>query len=396
VGQGFTLQRAFSPLGHPHDAPHTRRTALWTGLILPAAAIRGTAANSALTVGLIGCGNRGTFIGQVLNEHTQAQLTSLCDLYPDAIARARQKISRSNFAVFQDMEKLLASQVDAVLIATPVFLHPEHFEAAVQAGKHVYLEKPAAPDVEGCRRVQRAAAGAAAGRDLGFGFQRRHSEAYKNAYQFLSDGKLGSMRMASARFIKAGSARVPTALATPKTMDEKIKNWYYWRELSGDLIVENNCHLIDVLNWFLGGHPESADGEGGRTVLKVGDIRDHGTVHYQYAGGVQGDLCGMTLAPAFHRDVREEFFGSEAWLETSELGWRYRTSAKDTVEQKSPHNITIDSIQAFVNRIQSGKPENTIARGVDSTLTAILGRLAMDLKRPVSWSELLASNGWPA
>ncbi len=373
----------------------TRRSLLWSGLILPSAAIRGTRANSAVTVGLIGCGNRGTFLGQTLTEHTQAQLTSLCDLYPDAIAQARQKIGRSNFAVFQSFERLLASPVDAVMIATPVFLHPEHFEAAVQAGKHVYLEKSAAPDVDGCRRVEKAAAQAASHRDLGFGFQRRHSEAYKSAYRFLSEGKLGSTRMASARFIKAGSSRDPVTLAVPKTMDEKVKNWFYWRNLSGDLIVENNCHLIDVLNWFLGGHPESAAGEGGRTALKVGDIRDHGTVHFQYAKQVQGDLCGMMLAPPFYRDVREEFFGSNAWLETSETGWRYKLSAKEAMEEKSPHNITIDSIQAFVNRIQSGKTENTIARGVESTLTAILGRLAMDLKRPVSWKELMASNGWP-
>ena len=103
----------------------------------------------------------------------------------------------------------------------------------------------------------------------------------------------------------------------------------------------------------------------------------------------------MTLAPSFHRDVREEFFGSDAWLERSETHWRNRVSAKDSIEEKSPHNITIDSVQAFVNRIQSGKPENTIARGVESSLTAILGRLAMDLHKPVSWSEMLASNGWP-
>lgn len=368
----------------------TRRAALHAGFILPAAAIRGTAANSALTVGLIGCGNRGTFLGQTLTEHTQAQLTSLCDVSLDAVARARKEIARSNFAVFASMEKLLASPVDAVMIATPVFLHPEHFEAAVQAGKHVYLEKPAAPDVDGCRRVEKAASNAKPDRDLGFGFQRRHAEAYKSAYRFLQEGKLGTMQMASARFIKAASTRVPS------DMDDHVKNWFYWRKLSGDLIVENNCHLIDVLNWFLGGHPDSAMGEGGRTALKIGDIYDHGTVQYQYPNRVQGDLCGMMLSPGFHRDVREEFFGSDAWLETSENGWRYKLSAKLGAEEKSPRNITIDSIQAFVNRIQSGKTENTIARGVESSLTAILGRLAMDLKRPVSWSELMSSNGWPA
>lgn len=372
----------------------SRRSLIYAGMILPAAAIRGTAANSALTVGLVGCGNRGTFLGQTLTEHTQAQLTSLCDISSDAVTQARQKIGRSQFAVFPSIEKLLASPLDAVMIATPVFLHPEHFEAAVQSGKHVYLEKPAAPDVDGCKRVQKAAANARADRDLGFGFQRRHSEAYKSAYQFLREGKLGTTQMASARFIKSGSTRV-AAPSTPVTMEEKVKNWFYWRKLSGDLIVENNVHLIDVLNWFLGAHPEAASGEGGRTILNIGDIRDHGTVQFQYPGGVQADLCGMMLSPGFHRDVREEFFGSNAWLETSENGWRYQLSQKESAAEKSPHNITIDSIQAFVNRIQSGKPENTIARGVESSLTAILGRLAMDLKRPVTWTELMASNGWP-
>ncbi len=374
----------------------TRRSMLYASLILPAATIRGTSANSALTVGLVGCGNRGTFLGQIMAEHTQAQLTSLCDVSPDAIAQARQKIGRSSFSIFPSLDQLLRSPVDAVMIATPVFLHPEHFEAAVQSGKHVYLEKPAAPDVEGCKRVEKAAANAGKDRDLGFGFQRRHSEAYQNAYRFMHDGKFGSLRIASARFVKSGSNRVSSFQGTPSTLEEKIKNWFYWRTLSGDLIVENNCHLIDVLNWFAGNHPDSAAGEGGRTVMKSGDIRDHGTVHYQYPNKVQGDLFGTTLSPSYHRDVREEFFGSDAWLETSENGWRYQVSEKPALEEKSPHNITIDSIQAFVNRIQSGKTENTIARGVESTLTAILGRLAMDLHRPVSWKELLASSGWPA
>lgn len=371
----------------------SRRALLNAASIVPFAAVRGTAANSALTVGLIGCGNRGTFIGQVLAEHTQAQLVAMCDLYPEAIAKANAKIGRTNFTPFQDYQKLLASPVDAVLIATPVFLHPEHFEAAVQAGKHIYMEKPAAPDVDGCRRVEKAAASAKRDRDVGFGFQRRHGAPYKAAYQFLQDGKLGRLDMMSVRFIKSGFGEGAPA-TPPKTMDEKVKAWARWRTLSGDLIVENNVHLIDVMNWFGGGHPDAAVGEGGRKRAGAGDVFDHGTVAYQYPNGVQGDLCGMTLSPTFHRDVREEFFGPAGYLQTSELGWRYELSAKDTFEEKAPHNITIDSIQAFVNRIQAGKPENTIARGVESTLTAILGRLAMDVRKPVSWRELMASNGW--
>ena len=360
--------------------------------MITAAAVRGTAANSAVSVGLIGCGNRGSFLGQLLTEHTQVRLTALCDVSPAAIATARQKIGRTSFTVFDDMEKLLASSVDAVMIATPVFLHPQHFEAAVQAGKHVYLEKPAAPDVEGCRRVERAAAGAPASRDLNFGFQRRYGELYRKADAFHREGKIGVVRMANVRFIKSQS-RSPQ-VPIPKTLEEKVKYWSHWRALSGDLIVENNCHLIDVMNWFVGSRPEAASGAGGRTTGGGGDVRDHGTVSYQYPGGVQGDLCGMGLAPGFHRDVREEFFGSDGWLETSERGWRYRLSKTEAAEEKSPREISIDSVRAFAERLQSGKSENTIARGVESSLTAILGRLAMDMRRPVTWSQMMASNGW--
>jgi predicted dehydrogenase len=291
---------------------------------------------------------------------------------------------------------MLSSQVDAVLIATPVFLHPEHFEAAVKAGKHVYLEKPAAPDVDGCRRIERAAAGAARDRDLGFGFQRRHGQVYTAGYEFLRSGRIGPVNMASVRFVKSEGAAKSAAGGPPRTLDEKVKNWYLWRTLCGDQIVENNCHLIDVMNWFVGSRPDSAIGDGGRTPGRPGDVRDYNNVIYQYPGNVKGSLWGTTLAPPGHRDVREEFYGAAGWLEVSELGWRYRLADKDAAEVKSPRNISIDSVVAFVNRIQSGKTENTIARGVESSLTAILGRLAMDLRKPVSWNEMLASNGWPA
>jgi myo-inositol 2-dehydrogenase/D-chiro-inositol 1-dehydrogenase len=361
---------------------------------VPASAVRGTAANSAVSVGLIGCGNRGTFLGQLVTEHTQARLTALCDIYPESMARARTAIGRSNVTEFRDMEKLLASGVDAVLLATPLFLHPEHFETVTAAHKHVYIEKPAASDVAGCRRIEKAAVGVR-DRDLCFGFQRRYGRVYLAANRVLQDGRIGSIRMASIRFIKSGASAAIRDLPEPKSLDEKIKNWYHWRRLSGDLIVENNCHLIDVMNWFLGGCPDAAAGEGGRTVRRSGDIRDHGTVTYQYPGSVQGTLCGTTLSPEFHRDVREEYFGAEGWLETSENGWRYQRSATDTAGERSPRNISIDSIAAFVKRVESGNVENTIARGVESSLTAILGRLAMDLRRPVTWSEMLASNGWP-
>jgi len=370
----------------------TRRRVIHAATIVPFAAVKGTAANSAIAVGLLGCGNRGTYLAQLMTEHTTARLAAMCDLYPAQIAASAQKIGRSGYAEFRDLDKLLASSVDAVLIATPVFLHPPHFEAAVAAGKHIYLEKPAAPDVAGCRRIEKAAQAAPAHRELAMGLQRRYGRTYLQAAAFKS--KIGAIRMASVRFIKGDSMLARPVLPPPQSMDDKIKHWSVWRELSGDLIVENNVHVIDVMNWFLGARPLSASGAGGRTRMKAGDFRDHGTVSYQYPGGVQGDLCGMILTSG-HRDVREEFYGEKGWLQTSERGWTWRTSRTEAGGDPETRDVAVESVKSFIARIESGQVTNHIARGVESTLTAILGRLAMDLRRPVSWEEMLRLNGWP-
>ena len=134
-----------------------RRTFVKAAAIVPFAAVRGTAANSAVSIGLIGSGGRGPRVCRLLVDNTPGRVTALCDLYDEKIERAKKTIGIDNPAVYKDYEKLLASDVDAVMISTPAFLHAEHFEKAVQAGKHIYIEKPAAPDVAGCKRIMRAA-----------------------------------------------------------------------------------------------------------------------------------------------------------------------------------------------------------------------------------------------
>ena len=123
---------------------------------------------------------------------------------------------------------------------------------------------------------------------------------------------------------------------------------------------------------------------------KEGDMRDHNFVAFEYKNGVQGQLSGMTLAPDGYRDVVEQFFGSAGMIETSENHWRHFRGPQNETIEKSPRNITIDSVAAFVRRIQDGKPENTGVRGAESTLTAILGRMAMDRRREVTWDEMMA------
>ncbi len=369
----------------------TRRTAVKAAALLPWTAVRGSAANSAVTVGLIGSGSRGTFVAGLLAKNTPARVVALCDVFDEKLERASKSIGLENPKLYLDFRQLLASDVDAVIIATPVFLHAEHFEAAVKSGKHIYIEKPAAADVEGCKRIIRAADSSDRKLHITFGFQRRYGQVYLKAKQLADSGAIGAIRLGHAHFIKSGDAGESAKLPPPKTEKEKIVAWGAWKDLSGDLIVENNVHSIDVLNWFLGGRPRSAIGAGGSTLPKRGDMRDHNFVAYEYDNGVQGQLSGMTLAQAGYRDVVEQFFGERGMIETSENHWRHVRGRGQETTEKSPRNITIDSVADFVSRIAEGRPSNTAIRGAESSLTAILGRMAMDARREVTWDEMMKS-----
>ncbi len=367
---------------------HTTRRRWMTAAVVPFAAVRGSAANSVVTVGLIGSGGRGTFDAGLLVRHTGARLVALCDIFDDRIERAKKAIPVENPKVYEDLHKLLESDVDAVIIATPVFLHPEHLEAAIKAGKHVYIEKPAGVDVAGCKRVIRAADSADRKLNITFGFQQRYGQGYQKAYQLLASGGIGKLRMAHSHWIKGA---LGTNQPPPATYEEKIRQWHVWRDTFGDIIVETYCHGIDVLNWFIGARPLKAIGAGGRTAERRGDISDHCDVTFSYPGGVDGVLTGAQLTPPFYRSVNEQFFGETGVIETAREYWTHYRGRNDAVTEKSPREITIDSLEAFVQRIRDGKPENTGVRSAESTLTAILGRMAIDQRRDVTWEEMMRS-----
>jgi len=370
----------------------SRRNALKTAAIVPFAAVRGSAANSAVNVGLLGSGNRGTYVAGLMAKNTSARVVALCDLFDEKVAEAQKKLGLQDPKTYKDLRQMLASDIDAVIIATPVFLHADHFEAAVKAGKHIYIEKPASATVEGCRRIMRAADSADRKLNIIFGFQRRYAQVYQKAKKLVDSGAIGAIRMAHAHFIKSEGMRTGIQPSPrPATETEKIRAWYHWKELSGDLIVENNVHSIDVLNWFVGGRPKSAIGSGGATLPKRGDMRDHNFVAFEYDKGVQGQLSGTTLASPGYRHVTEQFFGESGMVETCENYWRHFASPQQDTMEKSPRNITIDSVAEFVARIAEKRPENTGARGAESTLTAILGRMAMDARREVTWDEMMKS-----
>lgn len=370
----------------------SRRNVVQAAALVPFAAVKGTAANSAVKVGLLGSGGRGSRLASFLVKVPQARLVALSDLFDDQIEKAKQRIPIENPKIYKDYREMLASDVDAVIIATPVFLHPEHLEAAVKAGKHVYVEKPAGVDVAGCKRVMKAADSARPGQNITFGFQQRYGWTYKQAQAVLQSGQLGTVRQAEAHFLKGAITGNEPLRERPETPEAKVREWKLWRDLYGDIIVETYCHSIDALNWFLGDqHPIKAVGDGGRTIKKAGDMGDHVTVAYQYPNNVQATLVGSHITPTFFREVHERFWGSESMVETARHYWKHYRGADDVVRQEAPRNIDHDSVEAFVERVANGKTENVGIRGATSTLTAILGRMAMDLGRTVTWEEMMRS-----
>jgi len=376
----------------------TSRRGVLAGMAAAAAGLSsrtalGAQANSAVSLGIIGTGGRGRYVGGLFARDPRARIAALCDIRPERIDQAKTEIPAAAQArVYKDYRELLAgADIDAVLIATPVYLHPEHFEAAVRAGKHIYCEKPAAADVAGVKRLLRAAQQADKTRSIAFGFQQRFSPEYLAAERILRSGGLGELTLMISFWIWGGSAF--RRFQSPYPPEEwRLRHWGIWKETSGDFIVEQDCHGLDVLNWFAQAHPLRALGDGGRKARSYGDVSDHVNVIYEYPGGLKGWLLGTQLPPSGYWDVKEQFFGTQGVLETERTYYRWwKADEKKAVRVDSKREITIDAVEKFLESILSGPPLDMSASAAEATLTALLGRLAIEKGRAVTWEELMNS-----
>lgn len=372
----------------------TRRAALaGGGLLLSKSRTAFSAqANSQVALGIIGTGGRGRYVGTIFANDPRVRVAALCDIYHDQIDRAKTEIpGTERVPAFKNYQDLLArTDLDAVLIATPVFLHPEHFEAAVEARKHIYCEKPAGADVAGVKRLVRAAKRADASKVVQFGFQQRFSPEYLAALDILRSGQLGELLLMRSDWMLGGAAL--RAFQSPYPAEEQhIRHWGAFRETSGDFIVEQDCHGLDVLNWFAQAHPVKATGAGGRKKRAYGDNLDHLNVTFEYPGGLRGFLAATQLAVKRYWDVKEQFFGTEGILETERQYYKWHRAENSDVVVKSKREITIDAVDAFVSDILAGKPRNMAFDAADSTFTSLLGRMAIETQHQVTWEEMLQS-----
>lgn len=384
-------------------------------MFVPAASVFGTPANSSIGLGVIGCGGRGTYDTSVFVENTEVRLTALHDLFEDRLTSFKTRFDKTaeqkGYAGVQSAnifrgakayEKLVQSKdVDIVLVTSPPYFHPDHFEAAVAAGKHVYLEKPVSSDVAGAQRVIKAGRAANGKVCMHVGFQKRYDEGYKTVIEKIHAGEIGEIVLGQTFYYTNDlDRREKTGLTD---LENRIRNWVFDKALSGDIITEQNIHILDIVNWAMKSHPVKAVGTTGKALRKevVGVpaeylCNDHFILTYTYPGDVHISFNSNQFKNKGYRQSGERFFGSLGVVDTLQSGPAKIISNKDQgiVIYNGPvdlHKANIAKMQAMVASIKSGKFDNQTEQGADTTLTTILGRMAAYTGKEVTWDAMMKS-----
>jgi myo-inositol 2-dehydrogenase / D-chiro-inositol 1-dehydrogenase len=390
-------------------------------LIVPSTIAFGSAANSSLGLGIIGCGGRGNYDGGEFLNNTDVRVTALADMFEDRVLSTRAnfdkkaeekghaKISDSNlFKGHKAYEKLLQSKdVDLVLITSPPYFHPEQLEAAVNAGKHVYCEKPVATDVQGCMRVKAAGKKAQGKVSVHIGFQKRYDEGYRGMIQRIHAGEIGDIVLGQTFYYTNDLGR-QNKPGMPD-LEARIRNWVFDRALSGDILVEQNIHILDIVNWAMKSVPVKAMGVCGRALRKQVDAipadylcSDHFIMTYVYPNDVHISFNSNQFKNKGYRQSGERFFGTNgasesfqggpASISTNQVQEGQKTSDKIDTGKVDLHRAVGAKMQALVESVKTGQFHNEAEQGADTTLTTILGRMAAYSGKEVTWEKMIKSN----
>ena len=361
----------------------------------------GSQANSTIEVGIVGCGSRGNWLAPFFTEQADAKVVALADVVRAKLEATREKWKVEPARAYYGPDaylELAQSKLDAVAIETPPYFHPEHAMAAVNGAKHVYLAKPVAVDVPGCRSILESGKKAQGKVSYLVDFQTRARPVFQEAVQRIHRGDIGKPALAQV-FYYAGR---PGKDKTKPGMDPgqaRIENFYMDRVLGGDIIVEQNIHVIDVANWALGAHPLKAAGTGGRvdwsgTDYDAGDAYDHFAVTYWYPDGVDASFSSNQLTPSFS-DLCTRCFGVKGCADLHYNGLVRITGGNQWLGSEKDDTFkggAIANVKAFVQSIRTGNLLNNTETAVESTLTAILGRTAAYRNGTVTWEEMMSSN----
>jgi myo-inositol 2-dehydrogenase / D-chiro-inositol 1-dehydrogenase len=386
----------------------------------------GYTANSAVRHGLLGCGNRGTSVAESFSKNTAAQVVALADLFSDNLAAGHSHFDQLNASLGRAsidskllfrgphaFEQMAASpDVDLIQISTPPFFHVEHLEAAVAAGKHVYCEKPVGIDIHQAAHALEIAQRVKPTQSVDVGFQCRSAPPIAAVAERIHAGALGKIAVVSGVYYAPASIEKNRPGASAD--EYRLRNWLWDRALSGDILVEQNIHIIDLCNWMVGAHPLKATATGGRNILThFGDCWDNYQVDFTYPGDVHLSFSSTQFGSDGMFDAGLRLFGSNGSATvpysgpvqiTGKQAWAWQDAAATTAGT-SPgtgkfaangafsDNLAFadrDKERTFIDSITSGNCHNQIAAGVETALSCMLGRMAGLTRREVTWDDLLA------
>ena len=373
-------------------------------LLLKPETVFGSQANSSVELGLIGCGGRGNWLAPFFPEYTGARIVALADVVKSHLDTTSQKLQVDAARLYHGPDayrELAHSKVDGVIIETPTYFHAMQAAGAVDAGKHVFCAKPIAVDVPASKQFL-AAGERARAKNLSFwvDFQSRAQPVFQEVASRIHRGDLGKVALAQVYYY----ANRPWKDRSTPEMDpgqKRIVNWLGDRVISGDFIVEQNIHVIDMANWYLGGHPIKANGTGGRTdwsgtPCDTGDAWDHFVVTYWYPGDVHATFSSHQLNGGYSdlcvrcvgiHGCADTHYGGLVRIASPEPERAWMGAQKDDTFKSG----CVNNIKTFVESVRTAKPVNNAAVAVESNLTAILGRTAAYQQRTVTWDELMAS-----
>ncbi len=390
--------------------------------ILKPSIVWGTQTNSAVRLGLLGCGGRGLNVTGSFLENTSAVVTAIGDIFQDNLEQGQRRLdevsakfgkpaidSSRMFRGPKAYEQLFASKdVDALYIATPPYFHPAHLEAAIASGKHIYLEKPVAVDVPGAKKIIALGERAKGKVSLAVGFQIRHASPYVELATRIHEGQIGAPVSGQIHYFASALNRPDWPNATPA--ERRLRNWVHDKVLSGDIIVEQNVHIIDVTNWLLKAHPLKAVGSGGRAGrTDQGDCWSHYNCVFTYPGDVLVSFASTQFGKAAWGVGMQYYFTkgcAEARYDTpvrisGDTTWEYpglkRPEPTDQAAAVTGRfrgaldDADSNKQKAFIDSITSGNLINEAASGAESTLAAMLGRRAAHTDDEVTWEKLMKS-----
>ena len=369
--------------------------------ILKPELVGGAEANSKIDIGLIGCGGRGTWIADLFQKHGGYNLVALADYFPDRVEHAGEKLgvpASNRFTGLSAYKRLLQQKLDAVMILSPPYFHPEHAAAAVDAGKHVYLAKPIAVDVPGCLSIQDSGHKASEKR-LSFlvDFQTRANKIYQQAVERVHAGELGKTILVEAAYQCSlmFEGLDEAVRKDPENRELRLRAWAIDRALSGDIITEQNIHALDVASWMVNAEPLRAYGAGGRTRPFIGNCWDHFAVIFYYPDDVTVSFNSHQSGFGYD-DILCRLYALKGTVDTHYAG-KVSVRATDFRSEADTGNLYLDgavtNIATFHDLVTKGDCANTtVPPSVRSNLTTILGRTAAYKNEVVTWQNLMNAN----